>query len=696
MKFHYSALAISILSSLYAVNSVAATAADDTLVVTANAGLEKKITDAPASVSVVSQQDLAEKNYMDLGEALSGLEGVDVRSSTGKTGGLNISIRGMSSSHTLILIDGIRQTASSDTTPNGFGEMGNGFVPPLSAIDHIEVIRGPMSTLYGSDAIGGVVNIITKKNQKEWVGNVSAGYNLQEHDKWGDTSSLSFNTSGPLVEDKLNLNLRGTIKHREGSSITSLSENSASRTPYPTESDNYNIGGKLSYNINDDHTVFVDGHIARQTYDNSDSQLGDVGTSGGGYEDELKFNEDQLIIGHESTFDFGRIQSDASYMETESKGRVLSAGSGFSGSLLGQDRQLENSNTIVNSKLMTDIGDDHAVTIGGQYWHAEMKDGVVINTTGETFKQDTYALFAEDDWYLADPLILTLGARYEHHDSFGSHVSPRAYLVWNANQNWTVKGGVSTGYRTPSLAQLHDGISGISGRGTVNVIGNPDLDPEESTSYETGVYYEGDNNFKANVTVFVNHYKNAIQSYDVDSTTTSYENVGKAKIEGVEVGSSFPLFRDDLSMNLNYTYTHSEQVGGDDDGAPFGNTAKHMANAKVRWIASESLDAWLGAEYHGKTPRYTSNYDNLSNTQKSIMDQKGNLKAWTVVNMGATYAITKDLKLNGAVYNLLDKDFTDLEVIGGEYAGDYFDTSRSTSGYVNPGRNYWVSVNYDF
>ncbi|XAW89676.1 TonB-dependent receptor [Vibrio sp. CDRSL-10 TSBA] len=434
MKFHYSALAISILSSLYAVNSVAATAADETLVVTANAGLEKKITDAPASISVVSQQDLAEKNYMDLGEALSGLEGVDVRSSTGKTGGLNISIRGMSSSHTLILIDGIRQTASSDTTPNGFGEMGNGFVPPLSAIDHIEVIRGPMSTLYGSDAIGGVVNIITKKNQKEWVGNVSAGYNLQEHDKWGDTSSLSFNTSGPLVEDKLNLNLRGTIKHREGSSITSLSEDSASRTPYPTESDNYNIGGKLSYNINDDHTVFVDGHIARQTYDNSDSQLGDVGTSGGGYEDELKFNEDQLIIGHESTFDFGRIQSDASYMVTENEGRLLTSRSGFSGATIGKDRKLENSNTIVNSKLMTDIGSDHSVTIGGQYWHAEMKDGVVLEKTGETFKQDTFALFAEDDWYIADPLILTLGARYEHHDSFGGHVSPRAYLVWNANQ----------------------------------------------------------------------------------------------------------------------------------------------------------------------------------------------------------------------------------------------------------------------
>lgn len=696
MKFQYSTLTLAVFSGLCSLPSVAATATE-TMVVTANAGLEKKITDAPASISVISQQDLAEKNYMDLGEALSGLEGVDVRSTTGKTGGLNISIRGMGSSHTLVLIDGIRQTASSDTTPNGFGEMGNGFVPPLSAIDHIEVIRGPMSTLYGSDAIGGVVNIITKKNQKEWAGTINAGHNLQEHDKWGDTSTISINTSGPLIQDKLNLNLRGTFKHRQGSSITSLSDSgSVTRTPYPTESDNYNVGGKLSYNVNEDHTVFIDGHIARQTFDNSKEQLGDIGTSGGGYKDEMKYNEDQVIIGHESQLGLGRWMSDASYMTTEAKGRILTSRTGFSGSDLGKDRKLENTNTIVNTKLLTDIGEDHAATFGAQYWNAKMKDGIVLNTTGETFEQTSYSLFAEDDWQILDPVVLTLGARYEHHDSFGSHVSPRAYVVWTANDNWTVKGGVSTGYRTPSLSNLHNGISGVGGRGTISVVGNPDLKPEESTNYETGLYYENESNFKANVTLFVNHYKNAISSYTIDSSTSSYENVGKAKIEGVEVGTSFPLFIDSVSMNLNYTYTHSEQVGGDNDGAPFGNTAKHMANAKVRWQATEELDTWLSAEYHGKTPRYTSNYDNLSATQQAIYDAKGDLKAWTVINMGATYLITKDLKINGAVYNLLDKDFTKMELFGSEYAGDYFDTSRSTSGYVTPGRNYWVSLNYDF
>ena len=130
-----------------------------TIVVSA-AGYEQKITDAPASITVLTQEDFKNKRINSVADALVDVEGVDISPSAGKTGGLNIRIRGMDSEYTLVLIDGRRQNSTGDITPNGFGESNNSFIPPISAIERIEIIRGPASTLYGSDAIGGVVDII--------------------------------------------------------------------------------------------------------------------------------------------------------------------------------------------------------------------------------------------------------------------------------------------------------------------------------------------------------------------------------------------------------------------------------------------------------------------------------------------------------------------------------------------------------
>ncbi len=687
---------------LFAV-AMPAFAQEETMVITAS-GYEQKLTNAPASVSVIGQDELTKKSYSDLGEALSGVEGVDVRGGTGKTGGLDISIRGMPSSYTLILIDGVRQNASSDTTPNGFDTLNTAMMPPLSAIDHIEVIRGPMSTLYGSDAMGGVINIITKKNTGGWHGGINLSHSIQEHSKWGDSSTIGVYTSGTLIPDTLDLALRGNFEHRQGSSVTSLSDSGANtRVPYPTKSDNYTVGGRLDYHISDKDTLWIDGETSRQQYDNRKGQLGPVGTSGGGYRQQLSYQRNKVVVGHDSDLSFGRWSSILSYAVTENKGRVLTPRtlSGTNSALSGKDRELKNSDMLFNTSLVAAVGDAHLLTLGGEYWDARLKDGIVLANSGETFRQKTWSLFTEDDWQLLDPLSLTWGARYEKHDSFGGHVSPRAYLVWNALDNWAVKGGVSTGYKTPSLAQLHNGVSGVAGNGLVTTIGNPNLKPETSVNYETGIYYENANNLKANITGFISNFRNAIESETLDDSTYSYRNVGKAINQGIEFATSFPVAIPELTMNLNYTYTDSKQRGGDNPGAPLTNTARHMANAKLSWQMSDALTSWVTAEYHGKTPRYTTNVDNLSAIEKSVYDDRGAyLKAWTVVNMGAAYRISPQLTVNGTVNNLLDKDFSKVSYYqsgrNSMYAGDYFQTLASTTGYVTPGRNYWLSLNYTF
>src|SRR5690606_37843016 len=148
------------------------------IVVTA-AGFEQKITDAPASISVITAEDLANRPYITLLDAVRDLEGVDVGETRDKTGQGTVSIRGMGSDYTLILINGRRQNNHGNIYPNNFG--GNQFnhIPPRDSIERIEVIRGPASTLYGADAMGGVINIITKRALDRWSGSVTVARTLE-------------------------------------------------------------------------------------------------------------------------------------------------------------------------------------------------------------------------------------------------------------------------------------------------------------------------------------------------------------------------------------------------------------------------------------------------------------------------------------------------------------------------------------
>ncbi|RYZ65676.1 MAG: TonB-dependent receptor, partial [Proteobacteria bacterium] len=188
-------------------------------VVVSASGFEQAIKEAPASISVITRAELEQKRFNSLSEALSDVEGIDVGAAAGKTGGLNISIRGMPSDYTLILIDGRRQNSAGNITPNGFGETQTNFIPPLSAIERIEVIRGPMSTLYGSDAMGGVINIITRKVQTKWAGSLTLDKTIQEMPEFGNTSNANIYASGPLVENLLGLALRGAVFDRSASNI---------------------------------------------------------------------------------------------------------------------------------------------------------------------------------------------------------------------------------------------------------------------------------------------------------------------------------------------------------------------------------------------------------------------------------------------------------------------------------------------
>ena len=696
------------------------------LVVSAS-GFEQRRIDAPASITVIEAEAIGRQRNSNLAELLANVEGIDIGDRVGKTGGPSISLRGMPSDYTLILIDGRRQNTAGSITPNGFGDTSTGFLPPTSAIERIEVIRGPMATLYGSDAMGGVINIITRKGAPRWRGSFTTDATMQQHSGFGNTFSGNGVLSGPLLGDWLSLDLRGSTSHRQRSDLSPTGEFGeetaiSRRGPSPVESDLRTIGARVTVLPSTGHQLWLDLDRSRQAYDNSEGQLGTLDNPAGdpptfnGYSAMQRFNRDQAALAHTWTFGFGQIASNLMRNTTATIGRTLPTGtpggppgSGAPNKMPGAPRTLESTNDIFDTKFVGALG-NHMLTVGGQLWGAEMVDGVAL----EPFAFTQWSLFAEDEWRLLPSVGMTVGIRRDDHSTFGGHVSPRAYLVWNAAHEWTFKGGVSRGYKTPRLEQLVDGIIGFTGQGRTAIIGTPTLKPETSTSTEFGIYLSRPSGLSANVTLFNNDFTDKITSgtplpnctfegapnlpgclnygsFPSQETFRQSINVDEAVTRGIEIGGRVP-FASMLSMSGNYTFTESEQKSGENTGMPLTNTPKHMVNASLMADPLEQLSGWLRGEYRSSRARRTSIATN------EAYDALGDYKAYALFHLGGSYQLTDHVAFSLTIYNLLDTDFLRYE------AYDVTPTTDNPTGvaYTNvfnnhqEGRRLWLSTSFSF
>lgn len=742
IPFRWTPLALAVGLAISSGSIQAETSRNLSTVVVTAAGFEQDLTEAPATMSVLTREDLQSQRYSNLAEALQTIEGIDIRGDTGKTGGLNISIRGMPSDYTLIMIDGQRQNVSGNIGPNGFGEFATSFMPPLSAIERIEVIRGPASTLYGSDAMGGVVNIITRDVSDEWGATLSLDTSFQEEKEFGNTSGANFFATGPLIDNLLGLQVRGALRDREASRLEptgdaddSVSFNTRGQTP--VKSRLTSLGGRLTLTPNQDHAIYLDLDRSTQWYDNGepDNRLlsrNDSDTQWAGYDDQLEFFRNQLLIGHRSDLGFGRLESSLQYQVTESEGRTIPGNpqqpdaTGIPGKQVGDARELENTNLIVNTKLVAPVG-NHRLTLGGQYWDAEFVDGIAP----DTMEQTTKAVFVEDEWYLHEQLTLTLGGRYDHHDTFGGHFSPRVYLVSPLTSELTLKGGVGQGYKAPSVDQIQEGLTGITAQGVNASIGSPDLEPEVSTNYELGVYWEDLSGFRASATVFYNEIEDkiargpgipnceyadqpnqpgcmTIPGFTEQSEFDQSINVDEATTQGLELATYLPLeavlpAAHGWVVSANYTYTDSNlknRSEGQKD-TQLANTPEHSLNARVSWEVNDQLTTWLSAEYRGESRRFDAHPDDLTGNDRLIYEQVGDIKAYELFHLGAAYKIADSVTLRGTVHNLLDKDFRSWKAYTNEagetdYASEYSHQTRSTRGGVQEGRSYWMSATFEF
>ncbi|MEP9400409.1 TonB-dependent receptor domain-containing protein [Sphingomonas silueang] len=667
---------------------------DADIVVTAS-GYEQRIVEAPASISVLDRANLEEKRFGSLAEALQDVQGIDVGGEAGKTGGLNISIRGMPGDYTLVLLDGRRQNAPGGVTPNGFGETSTSFLPPFSAIDRIEVVRGPMSTLYGSDAMGGVINIITRKVGDRWVGTATAESTIQGDDRFGNIQSVNGFAQGPVVRDLLGLTLRGSLFHREGSDIPIPGDPALTLGRNPVRSDVYNYGGRLSLTPHADHDLWIEFDRNTQSYDNSDGQLGTLGS--GGYAPEQRFNRSNYVVAHSWRTALGTLDTTVTRNDTETIGRLIP--NGTPGKVPGSPRTLEARNDIVDSRFAGRRG-PVAFTLGGQYWRARMVEGVAP----EPFAFTQWAGFAEATLTVADGFNLTGGVRYDDHSTFGSKWSPRAYAVWNVSDALTVKGGVSRGFKTPRVEQIAEGIIGFGGQGRIPLLGTPNLVPETGTSYEAGIYFDGKGIFSGNVTLFNNDFTDKIAAGPgipncrfagnpnrpncldvgpfpaVDLFSQSI-NIDKARTRGIEAAGRLALAKG-VSLVTNYTYTETEQLSGAERGRPLVGIPRHMVNGNLRWTLSERANLWGRAEV--RSSRYRGNNDQ----QRAL----GDFRAYELFHIGGSYQVTSAFRLSAAVYNILDTDYAIYE----PYRSGANTVFTPAYAINQEGRRLWLSANVDF
>ncbi|RBQ29422.1 TonB-dependent receptor domain-containing protein [Aliarcobacter vitoriensis] len=654
---------------------------DDIQVVTTASGFEQNVADAPASISVITAEELQKKSYTDVIDAVKNVPGVSV---SGGGNNQDIAIRGMGSAYTKYLVDG-RPISSGKSvkvsTITYEGKIG-AYLPPIDMIERIEIVRGPMSSLYGSDAMGGVINIITKKASNDiWRGSISPEYTKSVNDISNDEYNVNMYLSGPIIKDNLSLSLDGSFQGNDESDFTAASPNSINGSK--NEKKVRKIGSELTWNINEQNDLNFRYDYTKQEYSSTIGKSLQNANTGQSY---INLQKDVYMIGHKGIFNNFVTNT---YFQTETTKKV-------------EDKILEENLDTFNTQSSYNIG-NHIVTFGGQYKKEKFineANGLIGVTNFAVKEADRweYALFVEDEWGITDNFALTTGVRYNHDELFSGEFTPRIYGVYHITDSLTLKAGVSTGYKQPNIAETLEGF----GQGTggpwlgqvphfrILMIGNPDLEPEKSVSYEAGLNYSNNEiGLLSSLMLFQTDYKDKIQSLSIcktDSTGNanrnnyaawncslgsdkyyslmSFQNVSDAELKGVEFTLDYDLLNN-LTASTSYTYTKSEQKSGDFKGEPLNNLPKNMVNVGLDYDISKNWNAWADYNYRGKTSG--------SNGSNDVTPGYG------LFDVGVVFKATKDLSLKAGMYNIANKEITNDEY-----------------GVVLDGRRYSVGMNLRF
>jgi len=694
-----------------------------TIVLTAEEQVKQSL-----GASIITDKDLEKLPVVnDISEYVRRMPGVNLtgNSATGQRGNnRQIDIRGMGPENTLILVDGKPVNSRNSVRYGWRGERdtrGDSNWVPADAIESIEVLRGPAAARYGSGAMGGVVNIKTKKVTNEVHGSVEVFTNQPENSKEGSSHRESFNLSGPIIKDVLSYRLYGNYNKTDADAadINPLTE-SGSRAAGREGVENKDISGRLAWQINDQQSLTLDTSFGRQGNEytgdiqnsNADATNPDSSFSNIAYVNGLLGKEtntmyrDSYALTHEGKWAWGDTKLLAQFDKTKNKRIPESLAGGPEGSPNSFDKKtsvLDTTRFNAETNIPLDIFFPQALTLGAEWVEDKFSDAtstvqadasglVQLPSDRSHMKSRIASAYIEDNFKVTDATDLVLGVRFDDHSKSGSNWSPSLNITQKLGDYFTLKGGIARAYKAPNMYQNAEGYllftrgngcpdTTATASGSCYLVGNADLKPETSINKEVGIQFEKDI-VNASLTWFRNDYKNKITSgEEVVGTTTvgsttyhllEWTNIPKALIQGLEGSVSLDF------GNINWTnnFTYMMDSVNKTTGNPLSVVPNYTINSIFNYDITDQFDVnFVYTQYGRQKPRQFAETRNTTMNTKSV-------PSYGIAGINVGYKFTDQFSGRLGVSNLFDEQLVRNN-----------DLNQT---YNEPGRAYYASLKYSF
>jgi vitamin B12 transporter len=554
--------------------------------------LQQTAAETGTSISVLEREDLELLGFSFAVDAIASLPGVTVNQNGAFGGVASVRIRGASSAQTLTLINGVPVNDAS--APGG----GFDFARLDTAnIERIEILRGPQSTLWGTDAIGGVVSITTRQPEPGLAGNLFL--------EGGSFDTLRGGASIGGANDTGEFRLAATRQDTDG--ISKADEDNGNREEDGFESDTYTL--RLGLNLPAEAKLTADVLWTEADNEFDSFSFGAQGSVADG--DEL--SNTQELTGNLSLslplLD-GRLNNLllVGYSDIERENFT----NGVSAFSSGGERQLYR----YQGNLALDR--THSFAFGVEREETERADQ-------DTTIDGAFLLY---EFSPGDALTLTAGVRRDDHDEFGAETTARLAVAYALNDAVVLRGSWGEGFKAPTLFQTTFFCCGA-------VAPNPNLVPETSESFDLGIDWRGDR-ASISATLFRQDTEDLI---DFSFVAGGYENIAEVESTGAELAMEYRL-TNALTASLNYTWLDSE----DGNGEPLARLPEHVADLTLALAPSDRWSAAMLVRYNGRE-------DDTDGTE---------LDSWTRVDLTGRYQLTQTVELYGRIENLFDADYQQI------------------------------------